>query len=132
MLAFENSFCDHYVTEKYWDYIERGIVPVVMGATYEDNVIPGSFIDTSKFDSIEGLAKYLLYLNSNDTAFNEYFSWKQKYKRIHSRPLKMCHVCKALHVNKREVSDQIAWDKEKDCTPFQWKMDQILKQVWEF
>ena len=30
-LAFENSFCDHYVTEKMWRWLKKDIVPVVMG-----------------------------------------------------------------------------------------------------
>ena len=30
-LSFENSLCDHYVTEKLWNWLKRDIVPVVMG-----------------------------------------------------------------------------------------------------
>ena len=30
-LAFENSMCRDYVTEKYHQYLRQGIVPIVMG-----------------------------------------------------------------------------------------------------
>ena len=30
-LAFENSFCDDYVTEKMWRWLKKDVVPVVMG-----------------------------------------------------------------------------------------------------
>ena len=30
-LAFENSLCDHYATEKMWRWLDKDIVPVVMG-----------------------------------------------------------------------------------------------------
>ena len=75
-LSFENSFCVDYITEKYWRPLLLNIVPVVMGgASYENKqlAIPGSFINTANFESVEALAKYLLYLNANDTAYNEYF-----------------------------------------------------------
>ena len=32
------------------------------------------------FRSVKALADYLLYLDKNSTAYNEYFSWKRKYK----------------------------------------------------
>ena len=30
-LAFDNSFCDQYVTEKLWRWLSVDVVPVVMG-----------------------------------------------------------------------------------------------------
>ncbi len=30
-LAFENSLCKHYVTEKFWERIPYDMVPIVMG-----------------------------------------------------------------------------------------------------
>ena len=81
-LAFENTECVDYVTEKYWGSpLENGIVPIVMGgADYKKIAIPGSYINVLDFPSIKALADYLLYLDKNNTAYNEYFHWKTKYK----------------------------------------------------
>ena len=81
-LAFENTECLDYVTEKYWGSpLENGIVPIVMGgADYKKIAIPGSYINVLDFPSVKALADYLLYLDKNSTTYNEYFSWKRKYK----------------------------------------------------
>ena len=134
-LAFENKFCDDYVTEKYWERIQQGAVPVVMGATVDKRlIIPGSFIDTSQFKSIKALADYLLYLNANDTAYNEYFKWKSTYKispndRVHFR------ICQALHSSKYKTKSQVtlsqAFSFKTMCTPFNQKMEEFLRQIRE-
>lgn len=55
-------------------YPRYDMIPVVYGlAPYEDFVPPHSFIDVMDFESIGHLAKHLRYLDSNDTAYNEYF-----------------------------------------------------------
>lgn len=127
-LAFENGVCQDYITEKYWKYLELGLVPVVLGgANYSDPrlAIPGSFIDASRFKSVKDLAAYLNYLDKNDTAYNEYFEWKQKYKIWH--PIKgdwpfesyfLCEICKKLHQNLpqktyRRLSN--FWNIQMDC-----------------
>ena len=33
-LAFENSHCQDYITEKFWRALDKGIVPIVMGNIY--------------------------------------------------------------------------------------------------
>ena len=98
-LAFENSLCVDYITEKYWkNSLERGLVPVVLGgAPYSpEQVIPGSFINAADFDSVKDLADYLKYLDKNDTAYNQYFQWKTKY-RVVKYEFWLCQLCKALH-----------------------------------
>lgn len=98
-LAFENSLCIDYFTEKYWrNSLERGLLPVVYSAARysSDEAIPGSFINVADFDSIEALADYLKYLDKNDTAYNQYFSWKTKYKVV-KPTFWLCQLCQALH-----------------------------------
>lgn len=98
-LSFENSLCKDYITEKYWrNALERGLVPVVFGASNytSDEVIPGSFIKVADFDSIRSLANYLVYLDKNDVAYNQYFKWKTKYKPVKYN-FWLCQLCKALH-----------------------------------
>ena len=127
-LSFENGICTDYITEKYWKYLEHGLVPIVLGgANYSDPklAIPNSFIDASKFKSVKELALYIDYLEKNDTAYNEYFAWKQKYKIWHPPvgdwPFEsyiMCELCKKLFANEppkvyRKLSD--FWNIGTDC-----------------
>lgn len=99
-LSFENQMCLDYVTEKYWyTPFEHDMVPVVLGSNYgSDVVIPGSFINVLDFPSIQSLAKYLQYLDRNDTAYNEYFNWKTKYKVDYPMSVVWtCNLCAALN-----------------------------------
>ena len=98
-LAFENSLCIDYITEKYLrNSLERGLVPVVYGGSRysPEEVIPGSYINVADFGSIKALADYLKYLDKNDTAYNQYFKWKNKYKIV-KHTFWLCQLCKALH-----------------------------------
>ena len=66
-LAFENSLCSEYVTEKFWRTVRLPIVPVVMGGTdYKKIAPPNSFIDVNDFPTVEALANYLLYLDVHE------------------------------------------------------------------
>ena len=50
------------------------IVPVVFGlADYSSIAPPHSFINALDFPNVNSLAKYLLYLSENTTAYNQYF-----------------------------------------------------------
>ena len=50
------------------------MVPVVYGLGSYDTILPPkSYINALDFKSVRALGKYLLYLDKNDTAYNEYF-----------------------------------------------------------
>ena len=75
--------------------IDNNILPVVMGgADYKALAIPNSYINVEDFDSPKKLAEYLLYLDRNDTAYEEYFRWKRFYQ--HVPPKFACSLCKQL------------------------------------
>ena len=122
-LSFANAGCIHYITEKYWNNpLSNNIIPVVMGgASYEDEqlAIPGSFINVVDFESVEALAKYLVYLNANDTAYNEYFWWKKEFKMVWLLDSWPCMVCKALNNDSlpAKVYDNLGdfWGVAKNC-----------------
>ncbi|XP_014671283.1 PREDICTED: alpha-(1,3)-fucosyltransferase C-like [Priapulus caudatus] len=62
-LAFENSLCRDYVTEKLFLSLKRNSVLVVMGnANYSCIAPPNSYIDVADFASPKDLADYLVYL----------------------------------------------------------------------
>ncbi|XP_042872436.1 alpha-(1,3)-fucosyltransferase C-like [Penaeus japonicus] len=73
-LSFENSLCRDYATEKFFKILKLDIVPIVYGlANYSAIAPPHSYIDALAFPTAKDLASYILYLDKNDTAYNEYF-----------------------------------------------------------
>ncbi|KAL7642737.1 UNVERIFIED_CONTAM: hypothetical protein RMT77_007302 [Armadillidium vulgare] len=124
-LAFENSFCKDYISEKFFRLLSYNIIPVVRGgANYASLAPPHSYIDVDDFKTPKELANYLLYLDENDTAYEEYFMWKETYIVINSlswlyRATGFCDLCEKLHTDK-EVKiyyDLKEWFIEKaNCT----------------
>ena len=78
-LSLENAIEDDYVTEKFFDPLIVGTVPVYRGAPNVAEFAPGvqCFIDANTFRSENDLADYLLYLDRDDAAYAEYFAWRQ-------------------------------------------------------
>jgi len=78
--AFENAIAKDYVTEKFFDPLIAGSVPVYLGAPNIDEFAPGDrcFINVQDFESPRKLAEYLLMLNENDDLYAMYFTWKRK------------------------------------------------------
>lgn len=123
-LAFENSLCKDYITEKFWkNALIHGALPVVMGANKGDYIKvapPGSFIHVDDFKSPKELATYLKMLNSNDDLYNKYFEWKINYT-ITKTGESLCGLCDALHnetkLKTKKVYEHFAdfWDMTKHC-----------------
>jgi hypothetical protein len=79
-LAFENSISEDYVTEKFFDPLVFGSVPVYLGAPNVARFAPGdhSFINVADFPSPRVLADYLNQLGRDETEYQTYFAWKEK------------------------------------------------------
>ena len=111
-LAFENSLCPEYATEKVWNTLNADTVPVVLGMADYKKILPkGSYIDIRDFQSAESLAKYLKYLDGNDRAYEKYFEWKNNYVIKHHYEY-YCKLCDYLHKNprpKKTYSDLYSW-----------------------
>ena len=121
-LAFENGVCTDYISEKFWITLQRNSVPVVLARDYygADVVPPASFISVQDFPSVKALAEYLLYLDKNDTAYNEYFSWRQKFVSRRNFNFEACKVCDALHnggLKPNVYYDMFKkfWNEDVDC-----------------
>ena len=104
-LAFENSFCENYYTEKLTKLIGVNTIPVVMGlVNYTEVMPPGSFIDVRDYSSPKQLAEHLQYLSKNDTAYNQYIERKRSVICTELFPNKfMCRLCYYLHMHKNEM-----------------------------
>jgi hypothetical protein len=77
-LSFENSLCTDYVTEKLYDPLRSGCIPVYLGAPNVSRFLPGDrcYIDVRDYASPRLLAEYLCHLAASDAAYTSYFAWK--------------------------------------------------------
>lgn len=76
-LAFENSIAIDYVTEKVYDGLRAGVVPVYLGAPNIKEFVPKhSVIDVNDFEGPENLAQYLQTVMHNETLWNSYQTWR--------------------------------------------------------
>ncbi|KAL1485293.1 hypothetical protein MTO96_032049 [Rhipicephalus appendiculatus] len=108
MLAFENSICVDYVTEKLFKPLDHYLVPVVFGgANYSERAPPHSYIDALSFESPESLTEYLRELSDNYTEYASYFKWKESHQ-IKWEDV-CCKLCAKLH-NQAEVQRASSYD----------------------
>jgi alpha-1,3-fucosyltransferase 10 len=79
-LAFENSLAEDYVTEKLFDPLMVGTVPVYYGAPNVDAFAPhpDAFVNARDFDGPEALAAHLLRLAGDSSAFAELLRWREE------------------------------------------------------
>ena len=129
-LAFENSYCEDYYTEKVINPLALGMVPITMGATnYSRFFPPDSYIDTRDF-SPRQLAKKLLHLKEHVSEYMEYFKWRREYKLSGSlRPQGFCRLCEILHTvdypYKSSFSMAQYWSAEKLCITKSEHLEQL-------
>ncbi|XP_055947249.1 glycoprotein 3-alpha-L-fucosyltransferase A-like [Argiope bruennichi] len=125
-LAFENSNCKDYITEKFFvNGLSRNIVPIVMGARPEDYARaapPHSYIHVDDFASPKELAEYLSILDKNDTLYNEYFRWKGTGEFINT--YFWCRMCAMLHAppyHKSYPDMHKWWSGAGTCSAGNWR-----------
>uniref|UniRef100_A0A914VAG6 Fucosyltransferase n=1 Tax=Plectus sambesii TaxID=2011161 RepID=A0A914VAG6_9BILA len=96
-LAFENSVCRDYVTEKVWR-MKKLIVPIVLRKSDYINIVPeGSFIAIDQFKSSKDLANYLRYLSVNRTEYLKYFEWTKHFLASSVQNYGyFCELCKTI------------------------------------
>ena len=77
-LAFENAIEADYVTEKLYDALIAGSVPVYLGAPNVADFAPAPhcYIDAARFAGPVELAAYLNRLVEDERAYGEYLAWK--------------------------------------------------------
>ncbi|CAN0846483.1 Putative fucosyltransferase-like protein [Linum grandiflorum] len=77
-LAFENSNEEDYVTEKFFQSLVAGTIPVVVGAPNIQDYAPGpgSILHIKSLEDIDTVAKTMNYLSVNSTAYNQSLRWK--------------------------------------------------------
>lgn len=80
-LAFENSEEEDYVTEKYFQALVAGSVPIVVGAPnihdYEPSPNSIIHVNSATPDGLAKISNRIKYLMANATAYEEMLAWKR-------------------------------------------------------
>lgn len=114
VFSFENSQTEDYVTEKLFDMLSSGAIPVYRGATNARVYAPAvkSVVFADDYGSPEELAKALLAIDRNE--YDKYMNWKTKGPDlkwialvdegiVHSQ----CRAC--MHYAEYELDNQTRW-----------------------
>ncbi|CAB9509478.1 Galactoside 3(4)-L-fucosyltransferase [Seminavis robusta] len=106
-LSFENSLCQDYVTEKFFQRMEGTDPPLVVvmgGANYSQISPPHSHLNVMDYESPKELAHTLLELDRNNSRYLSYFWWMDHYRVHHGtasdHASTMCRLCEKLHSTK--------------------------------
>lgn len=136
-LAFENSNCRDYITEKFFvNSLQRNVLPIVMGARpedYQQRAPYRSYIHVDEFASPRELAEYLHILDHNDDLYNAFFKWKGTGEFLNT--YFWCRVCATLHdedaLNKpRHYADINKWWRAPGtCTHGSWRNFEARKSA---
>jgi hypothetical protein len=137
-LAFENSYCVDYITEKFFYILRFNIVPVVFGGGNYSVFVPKSgYINALDYKSPKLLVEYLKYLDKNQTAYNAYFKWKRHitFHRRLSGMCALCGMCIRLHMEdhfgvKRQVLGNLSsvhWNRDRQCRKPQYKRGEFFR-----
>jgi alpha-1,4-fucosyltransferase len=78
MQAYENTHTKDYVTEKVYDALAAGCVPIYWGAPNFEQYLPqpNAVINATKFSNLSQLIVELERLASNETAYSQHLEWK--------------------------------------------------------
>lgn len=87
-IAIENTIAHDYVTEKLWQPLVAGSVPIYLGAPNIDQWIPceNCFIDLRKYSDPKDVADLVKKLASNFTLYMEYHQWRRKPVPVSFQP----------------------------------------------
>ncbi|KAJ0230486.1 putative fucosyltransferase-like protein [Hirschfeldia incana] len=123
-LAFENTNEEDYVTEKFFQSLVAGSVPVVVGAPNIEEFAPASdsFLHIKSMEDVEPVAKKMKYLAANPAAYNQTLRWKYEgpsdtfkalvdMAAVHSS----CRLCIFLATRIQEQEEKSRSFKKRPC-----------------
>ncbi|KAF5751208.1 glycoprotein 3-alpha-L-fucosyltransferase A isoform X1 [Tripterygium wilfordii] len=123
-LAFENSNEEDYVTEKFFQSLVAGTIPVVVGAPniQDFSPYPGSYLHIKQIGDVKPVAKTMRYLAETPDAYNQSLRWKydgpsDSFKAlvdmatVHSS----CRLCIHLATMIREEEEKSPKFKKRPC-----------------
>jgi Glycosyltransferase family 10 (fucosyltransferase) C-term/Fucosyltransferase, N-terminal len=137
-LAFENSIALDYVTEKFFDALLAGTVPVYRGAPNIEDFAPGDhcYINADRFSGPAELARYLNDLSTDGEAYGQFFAWKQRplrpqFQRLleASRTNCLCRLADLLHARRQARAGRDADGGVRPRRPFGvwWRLRRMTR-----
>ncbi|XP_054776734.1 glycoprotein 3-alpha-L-fucosyltransferase A-like isoform X2 [Prosopis cineraria] len=124
-LAFENSNVEDYVTEKFFQSLVAGSIPVVVGAPNIQDFAPspGSILHIKKLTDVESVAKSMKTLAENPEAYAQYLRWKYEgpsdsFKALLDMAVvhSSCRLCIHLASAIREKEEKSPGFKKRPCS----------------
>ncbi|KAL4241102.1 Alpha-(1 3)-fucosyltransferase 7 [Mactra antiquata] len=115
-LAFENSFCRDYVSEKYWNALDRNQIPIIAAPKFNlETIPPNSYLNVFDFPDIKALADKMKEIANNATLFKSFFAWRRYYRKDEINIY--CRFCMELHANRpaQSYNDMEAWVQDDMC-----------------
>ena len=115
-LAFENSYCRDYLTEKVWRVLERNQIPVIAASRTTCELLPeNSYLNVFDFPTLESLANKMKEIANNETLYDSYFEWRNHYVKDNEHPF--CKLCTALYENRSHqvYHDLEGWIQDDSC-----------------
>ncbi|CAL1526604.1 unnamed protein product [Lymnaea stagnalis] len=97
-IAFENSFCADYVSEKFFKTYtgDNHVIPVVRGGARYDELLPNdTFVNADRFTSPKELALYLKTLAADPVSHGRVLERKDQYRVMPSANV-FRDVCEAV------------------------------------
>ena len=122
-LAFENSFCKDYMTEKavqsYQFFRDRYLIPVFRGTyDYDKYLPPGTYINAGHFPSAKDL---MLYLEELGRDIPRYAKMLREVDRVTTIGwfIDWCDICEKVHTTKETkiIPDIFEWTHGRKCHP---------------
>jgi hypothetical protein len=109
-LAFENSIATDYVTEKFFQPLIAGSVPVYLGAPNIAEYAPGKdcFINVADFDGPASLAAHLKRVSADEAEYGKLLAWKAQPLRSQFVELARSADTWLLHRLCRIIGDRMA------------------------
>ena len=97
-LSLENSICKEYVTEKFFNALKYGILPITNGQDISSIAPPHSYLHIDDFKSPTILMETLQNISQNQDLYNSYFWWKEFYSvRTDLKSESQCQLCNILN-----------------------------------
>ncbi|XP_077250067.1 glycoprotein 3-alpha-L-fucosyltransferase A-like [Tasmannia lanceolata] len=123
-LAFENSNEEDYVTEKYFQSLVAGTIPVVVGAPNIKDFAPspGSILHVKDLSDVPSIAKAMKSLAENPDAYNQSLRWKYEGPSDYFKALvdmaavhSSCRLCIHLATKIREQEERSIRFQKRPC-----------------
>ena len=97
-LAFENSICVDYISEKFFNNYNYSWIVVVRGGADYNKLLPvDTFINTANFKNVSILVQYLTKLGNDRSRYVNFLKNKNKYISIRWPGNKHCEICRRLN-----------------------------------